>query len=240
MIVPWGQNRMSRNMEIRIESLLNGAERAEGTVVIVDVYRAFTTAAIAFSRGVDSIILVADVDEARELRRKGLADLSVGEVDGIKPEGFDFGNSPYELSRADVKGKTLVQRTSAGTVGVSAAQKAERIYLGSLVTARATAKSILRDAPRLVTVVAMGDGGRARTDEDEQCALYLRNLLQGRAPDREAVRSLVLSNEQSQKYDDPRLPHFHPKDRDFALQIDSIAFAIQVRSDDGLLVARSQ
>jgi len=227
-------------MEIRIDSLLEGAERAEGTVVIIDAYRAFTTAAIAFTRGVQKIILVADVDEARGLRRRGLADVSVGEVDGIKPDGFDFGNSPFELSRADLEGKVLVQRTSAGTVGVSAATKAERIFAGSLVTAGATAQAILQSAPNLVTIVAMGDGGRVRTDEDELCALYIRNLLQGRAPDRDAVRSMVLSGEQSQKYGDPRLPHFHTEDRDIAVQVDSVSFAIPVRREDGLLVARSQ
>lgn len=227
-------------MEIRIVSLLEGAERAEGTVVIIDAYRAFTTAAIAFSRGVQKIILVADVDEARDLRRRGLADVSVGEVDGIRPDGFDFGNSPFELSRADLEGKVLVQRTSAGTVGVSAAAKAERIFAGSLVTAGATTRAILLGAPDLVTIVAMGDGGRVRTDEDELCALYIRNLLQGRVPDRDAVRSLVLSGEQSQKYGDPRFPHFHAGDRDIAVQVDSLSFAIPVRREDGLLVARSQ
>jgi 2-phosphosulfolactate phosphatase len=227
-------------MEIRIDSLLEGAERAEGTVVIIDAYRAFTTAAIAFSRGVRKIILVAEVEEARDLRRRGLADVSVGEVDGFMPEGFDFGNSPFELSRADLEGKVLVQRTSAGTVGVSAATNAERIFAGSLVTANATAQVILRGAPDLVTIVAMGDGGRIRTDEDELCALYIRNLLQGRAPDRDAVRSLVLVGDQSQKYGDPRFPHFHAGDREIAVQVDSISFAIPVRREDGLLVARSE
>ena len=225
-------------MEIRVDSLLEGAARAEGTVVIIDVYRAFTTAAVAFSRGADKIILVAELGKALELRRRGLAEACVGEVDGMMPEGFDFGNSPFELSRADLRGKVLVQRTSAGTVGVSAATRADRIYAGSLVTAAATARAILRDGPELVTIVAMGDGGAARTDEDEHCALYVRNLLQGRSPDPDAVRSLVLSGDQSQKYGDPRLPHFHPSDRGIALQVDSIAFAVPVRREDGLLVAR--
>ena len=45
-------------MEIVLSSLLNGAKEAQGTVVIIDVYRAFTTAAIAFSKGAEKIILV--------------------------------------------------------------------------------------------------------------------------------------------------------------------------------------
>jgi 2-phosphosulfolactate phosphatase len=86
----------------------------------------------------------------------------------------------------------------------------------------------------------MGDDGLERTDEDEQCALYMRNLLQGGAPDRAAVRSLVLSGGQSRKYDDPSQPHFHEEDREIALQIDSVPFAIPVRREEGLLVARAE
>jgi len=227
-------------MEIRIGSLLRGAQEAEGTTIIIDVFRAFTTAAIAFSRGVEKIVLVAEVEEALELRNRGLGDLCMGEVAGIRPEGFDFGNSPFELSQADVSGKTLIQSTRAGTVGVSAAQKAGQIYGGSLVIAEATVKAILSDPPDLVSIVAMGSEGKIRTDEDEQCALYLRNLLQGRKPDHDAVRSLILVGEESQKYGDPARPHFHSKDKELALQIDTIPFAIKVSQENGLMVARPE
>ena len=225
-------------MEIRIDSLLEGAGRAEGTVVIVDVFRAFTTAAVAFSRGAEKIILVAEVDEALDLRGRGLGELCMGEVGGMRPEGFDFGNSPFELSQADVDGKTLIQSTRAGTVGVSAAAKADRIYVASLVIARATANAILRDAPPLVSIVAMGAEGRARTDEDEQCALYLRNLLEGRAPDHESLQALVRESADAQKFADPTLPHYHPMGIEIALRIDSMPFAIKVTAEEGLLVAR--
>ena len=65
-------------MEIRIGSLLRGAQEAEGAVIIIDVFRAFTTAAVAFSRGADKIILVAEVDEALALRGRGMGDLCMG------------------------------------------------------------------------------------------------------------------------------------------------------------------
>ena len=229
-----------RQMEIRVDSLIEGASRAQGTAIIVDVFRAFTTAAIAFTGGADKIILVAEVDEALDLKRRGLGELCMGEVGGIRPEGFDLGNSPFEVAGADVRGKTVIQSTRAGTVGVAAAGRARRIYVCSLVIARATSQAVLRDGPDLVTIVAMGLEGRARTDEDEQCALYLRNLLQGRAPDHDAVRALVLAGEDSLKFDDPAHPQNHPSDRQIALQIDSIPLAIEVRREDGLLVARAE
>ncbi len=68
----------------------------------------------------EKIILTAEPEEALALRDRGLGDLCMGEVDGIRALGFDFGNSPFELSQAAVRGKTLIQSTRAGTVGVCA------------------------------------------------------------------------------------------------------------------------
>ena len=225
-------------MEIRIGSLYRGAQEARGTVVIIDVFRAFTTDAVAFSKGAEKIVLVAEVEEALKLREQGVGEICMGEVDGIRPDGFDLGNSPFEMLNADVAGKTLIQSTRAGTVGMSAAVNASQIYAGSLVLAASTVKAIVHDAPDLVTIVAMGAEARVHADEDEQCAFYMRNLLQGRKPDHDAVRALVLSGAEAQKYSDPEQPQFHPEDRDMALQIDSVDFAIKVGREDGLLVAR--
>lgn len=163
-------------MEVRLGSLVRDARDAEGTVIIIDVFRAFTTAAIAFDRGADRIVLVAEVEEALALHNNGVGDILMGEVDGKRPEGFDYGNSPFEISSADVAGKTIVQSTRAGTVGVAAATKADTIYLASLVVAEATAQAIQQASPLLVSIIAMGDRGAYRSDEDEQCALYPRRL----------------------------------------------------------------
>ena len=227
-------------MEIIVDSLLEGARRAKGTVVIVDVFRAFTTAAVALSRGAEKIVLVAEVDEALALRDRGVGSFCMGEVGGMRPVGFDFGNSPSELSRADVEGKIIIQSTRAGTVGMAAASMANRLYGGSFAVASATATAIRRRQPSIVTVVAMGSEGRVRADEDEQCALFLKNLLQGRQADRASVVGLVLAGEEAQKYGDPARPHFPIEDRDMALEIDSHDFAIRVEREDGLLVARSE
>lgn len=227
-------------MEIRLLSLLRGAQEAEGTTIIIDVFRAFTTAAVAFACGAERIVLVAEVDEALALRRRGVGHLCMGEVNGKRPPDFDFGNSPYEVSQADFTGKTLIQSTRAGTVGASAATAATTLYVGSFVIATATVRAILALAPPLVSIVAMGSAGRWRSDEDEQCALYLRNLLQGRRPDAEAVQKLVLAGEEAQKYGDPAQPHFHPRDPEIALHIDRYPFAMRVQREDGLLVARPQ
>jgi 2-phosphosulfolactate phosphatase len=231
-------------LEIVIESLVEGAQRAKGTVVVIDVLRAFTSTCVAFERGVDHIVMVAEVEEALALREAGAADLCIGEVAGLKPDGFDYGNSPYELSGADLSGKVIAQSTRAGTTGVALAAEAgaERLFAGSLVNAAATVRAIAAIGaaigPEHVTLAAMGAWGTIRSDEDEQCAWYLKNLLQGRRPDPQAVRSLVLAGEESQKYHDPMQERYHAKDLEMATRIDSVDFAIGVERRDGLLIAR--
>ena len=228
-------------MEIRMGSLVRDAQEATGAAIIIDVFRAFTTAAIAFDRGATQITLVAEAEDALELHRSGVGDLLMGEVDGKRPEGFDFGNSPYEISQSPasaIAGKSLVQSTRAGTVGVAAAANADVIYLGSFVVAQATAGAVRRQRPGVLSIIAMGDQGRVRSDEDEQCGIYLRNIIEGRKPDFDAVKSLIMTGGATQKFFDGKQPQYHPEDVSLALEVDRYPFAMRVSREDGLLVAR--
>ena len=227
-------------MEICINSLLSGAERATGSVVIIDVFRAFTTAAEVLARGATKVIMVSEVEEALALRGAGVGDLCMGEVRGRAPPGFDFGNSPFEASQAHVNGLTIIQRTSAGTQGIASVRHATQLYAGALVTARATVRAIRRHSPRQVTLVAMGNDGVTRADEDELCAIYLRNLLECRADNASAIRELILAGPRIADFHDPYKAHLHPEDLEIALDIDRYDFAVRVSQDEGRLVARAE
>ena len=215
-------------------------DRAQGTTIIIDVFRAFTTAAIAFDRGAKEIVLFADPNDALDLHRKGVGDYLMGEVSGKKPDGFHFGNSPHEISDVDMTGKTLIQSTRAGTVGVEAATNAAEVFLGSFVVAQATVDAIRKESPSLVSIIAMGDQGVVRADEDEQCGIYLRNIMEERKPDFNAVKSLIMTGGATQKFFDPEQPQYHPEDVTLALQADRYSFAMKISREDGLLVARKQ
>ena len=88
-------------MRILVDSLIEGAQRAHGTVVIIDVFRAFTTEAVAFQRGAKKIILVGSPEEALRLRNDGIADLCVGEVRGMRPARIRL----QQLAVRDVAGR---------------------------------------------------------------------------------------------------------------------------------------
>jgi 2-phosphosulfolactate phosphatase len=227
--------------DISILSLLEGATQATGTVAVIDVFRAFTTGAVALANGASRIIMVSTVEEALALRDAGIGHVCMGEVRGRAPKQFDFGNSPFEVSEVDFSGKTIIQRTSAGTQGVvAAANRADRLYAASLVTADATVRAILAGSPQQITVVAMGDNGLKRTDEDEVCAIHLRNRLEVRPSDRRAVQRLILAGGEVARFHDPTRPHLHPEDVEIALDIDRYDFAIRVEIEDGWPVGRME
>ena len=227
-------------MAIVIDSLLAGAARATGTVAIIDVFRAFTTAAVALANGASRIVMVGTVEEALALKSGGIAQVCLGEVHGRAPPGFDFGNSPFEISTIDFRGQTLAQRTSAGTQGIVAAGQSERLYAASLVTAEATARAMLAASPQWITLVAMGEDGRVRTDEDEICAMHLRNRLEGRPGDAEAVRRIVLAGGEIARFHDPARPYLHAEDVAIALNVDRYDFAVRVEFAQGRPVARME
>ena len=166
-------------MEIRINHLIEGAKQAEGLVVIIDVFRAFSLECWLFAMGAKEIRPVGAVEEALSWREKDPDAVLIGERHGRKLDGFDFGNSPSTVDPEIIRGKRIIHTTSAGTQGVANAVHAKEILTGSFVNAQAIADYIRRQSPEIVTLVCMGKEGLASAEEDELCALYLQSLLTG-------------------------------------------------------------
>jgi 2-phosphosulfolactate phosphatase len=142
---------------------------------------------------------------------------------------------PARLRRS---GKTIIQRTSAGTQGIFVAIRAKPPYAASLVTADATVCALLSGSPDHISLVAIGDNGIKRTDEDELCAIHVRNRLEGRPGDADAVRRLILAGGEVGRFHDPARPYLHPEDTDIALDIDRYDLAVRVNFEDERPVAR--
>ena len=165
--------------EIRILELITGARRARGLTVIIDVLRAFSLECYLYDMGAAMIRPVGSVEDAFRLREEHPGSLMIGERGGRKIEGADFGNTPSGIRPEDVAGKMIFHTTSAGTQGVINARDATEILTGSLVNARAVAEYIRRKGVEEVSLVAMGNGGIRRAEEDILCAEYIRSLVIG-------------------------------------------------------------
>ena len=194
--------------------------------MIVDVFRAFTTAAFCVAAGAREIVLVNDHQQALAMKRADPALFLSGEIDGRPIAGFDVGNSPSAIEHMDLKGRRVVQRTSSGTQGVVAATGARAIVLGSFVIAAATVR-YLRERADEVTIVAMGQNAKVDADEDLLCARYLAAALRGEPLPPTQV-TLV-----------EEWPDWFPRrDAELALQVDRFSFALPVSRENGLLIAR--
>ncbi|MCP4539402.1 MAG: 2-phosphosulfolactate phosphatase [Chloroflexi bacterium] len=235
----------TRPLRVLRKSLLTGAREAEGVAVIIDVYRAFTSAALMMYLGAEQIILLAEPEAVLKLKAEKDC-LAVGEVDGKKVTGFDLGNSPSQVLAAGrdfFAGRTVAQRTSAGVTGaVAAAHRSELVILGSYVTARAIARYIQGLGSPLVSLVAMGAGGEAVRPEDEACADYIEHTLTGCSYDHIAALQQVVEHSSTQKFLRGDQAHFPQTDPIYCLQRDVFDFVIvakrEGRDQSEQLVAR--
>ena len=168
-------------MEIRILQQIEGAKEAEGLTVIIDVFRAFTVECFLADEGVSRIMPMGEIDDCLRLRAQHPEYYLIGERGGVKLPDFDSGNSPsYITTQVNLKGKTIVHCTSAGTQGIMhATKRTDEVIAGSLVNASAVARYIKSKSPEIVTLVCMGLNGTEESAEDTLCARYIRSKLLG-------------------------------------------------------------
>jgi 2-phosphosulfolactate phosphatase len=218
---------------------LETCHEATGIVIVIDVIRAFTNAAFAFSRGAKEIYPVSTVEEALKFKAEVPNSLACGEVGGIPPEGFDFGNSPTHTNTLDLNGRILVQRTGAGTQGIVRSVKADVILAASLVVANATITHVRNESPDSVTFVITGQMEEERGDEDLACAEYFEALLQGQKPDLAPIIDRVYKSRDALFHLDPNFPEFPASDLDYCTKIDAFDFAMSVSKENGRPVMRT-
>jgi len=109
-----------------------------------------------------------------------------------------------------------------------------------MVNADASVRAMVSGSPNQITLVAMGDNGIRRTDEDGLCAIHLRNRLEGRPSDADAIRRLILAGGELRRFHYPARPYLHPEDVDIALDVDRYDFSVRVGFDSGRLHARME
>ena len=215
---------------------LETCHEATGVVIVIDVLRAFSTAAYAFSRGASEILLVSTVEEALAFRAQLANSKALGEVGGLAPQGFDFGNSPTQIHEQDFTGLTLIQRTGAGTQGAVRCKKADVLVAASFVVASSTIKYVSKLEPAEVTFVITGI---YNNDEDLACAQYLEALMKGVQPDPKPFVERVYDSRDALQHLDPAQPNFPLSDLDYCSQIDRFDFAMPITREDEKLIMRT-
>lgn len=223
-------------MQVRILELIEGAKKARGLTVVIDVFRAFTLECYLFDQGASRIYPIGSVEEALKMKREHPDYVSFGERGGAQVDGFEFGNSPAQVAGLDLTGRTCIHTTSAGTQGIVNATGATEIVTASLVNAGAVARYILQRAPEQVSIVAMGNAGVRSAGEDLLCARYIKSILQGAPIDVQPLAN-ALCDSDGAKFFDPAQPAFPEADFGLCVDCDRFDFVVRVgRDDEGRLV----
>ena len=226
-------------MEISVYHLIEGARAAEGLTVIIDVFRAFSLECYLYAMGAGEVRPVGTIEETFAWKEKDPGCVLVGERRGRRIDGCDLGNSPSFLQPEMIRGKRIIHTTSAGTQGIVNAVRADEILTGSFVNAKAVADYIRKKAPEKVSLVCMGKEGVEEAEEDELCAVYLKNLLtEGGMPGIDQ-KLPELRFSAGRHFFDPALRDVFPE-QDFWMCIarDRFGFVLRIEKDPSGFISR--
>ena len=147
---------------------------------VIDVIRATSTIATLFGSGVKSIIVAGTLDEAYSLKKAFPERLLCGEKGGLKPDGFDHGNSPLEFSTLDLSGRQAILKTTNGTVAFLKAAGSPAVFSLAALNFRHTMEDVLDNAlknKRDILFLCSGEMGKIAYDDAYIAGLAVRYLL---------------------------------------------------------------
>jgi 2-phosphosulfolactate phosphatase len=219
---------------VKIQTLygVEGARKATGLVIVVDILRAATMEAYALASGAKEIIPVATKEEAFELKKQNPDYLLAGEEQGVNIPNFDYGNSPSEMLKTDLKGKTIIHRSTLGTQGLVNAIYADRLIFGSFVTLSAIVRYIRHENPDIVSIVVMDDP----KTEDDKFAQFLIDILNDKHPEINTIIEELINQERVEWYFNKDMPQFPEDDFHLAFDLNRFDFICLVEKENGQLV----
>lgn len=214
-------------MKINIFYSIEGAKKARGITVVIDVFRAFSTACYLFSAGVKKIIPIADIELAYKLKQKNQQYILVGERDGKIQPGFDFGNSPWQIRKFDWKDKIVIHTTTAGTQGIIGAIHAKEVITGSFVNASAIMRYIKMKKTKNISLICTGTANEHIANEDFLFAQYLKNALEGKENNFVNIKKFLKQEGFAHRFFDPKYDSHPAQDFNLCMDLDKFDFILK-------------
>lgn len=206
---------------------LEGIKQAKGLVIVVDVLRAFTTCCFVFKNGAKTIIPVSDLDAAYKLIKDYPYFISIGERKGLKLPGFNYGNSPAEIENVDLKDKTVILTTSAGTQGIVKAINADSVITGAFVNAQAVVDYIGKQKPKVVSFIVTDN--RYKDNEDFMYANYIISCLKGDQLNFKKIKKHLINHPLAEGFLKKPMTRYSQRDFHLSLDLDRFNFIIAAK-----------
>lgn len=172
------------NLELNADDVKNGIERGD-IIVVIDVLRASCTIITALRNGALGVMPVKMVEEAKTLKKTHPDYVLGGEREGLRPEGFELGNSPLEYTTDKIGGKRIILTMTSGTQALTAATNASMVRVRSFLnsTAVANAASDLSKRYKRNITIALAGKLREFSLEDFLCGGAIIERIQRRKLD---------------------------------------------------------
>jgi 2-phosphosulfolactate phosphatase len=122
--------------------------RPESSVcLLIDALRASSSIVTLFAQGAEEVVVANSTAAARRIAAMDPGRYVLcGEVSGLAPRGFDFGNSPNEFSALDMHGRRIVLSTTNGTKALRRLAASPAVFVGALLNATAAVAALLDEA----------------------------------------------------------------------------------------------
>jgi 2-phosphosulfolactate phosphatase len=149
-------------------------ENREAIVVVTDILRASSAICAAFMNGVERIIPVRTLEEAKEWKAKGY--MVAAERDGIVKDFADFGNSPFNFTPERVKNQHIVYSTTNGTQAVQMASSGHQVLIGAFLNLGALCEYTIASS-RDVLILCAGWKNKFNLEDTLFAGAMTNNLL---------------------------------------------------------------
>ena len=135
-------------MRLDVALLPRLLRRPETSVcLLIDVLRANSSIVTLFAKGAEEVVAAGSIAEARRIARQEPGRyILCGEVFGLAPRGFDYGNSPSEFASLDMRGRRIVLSTTNGTKALRRLVASPVVLVGALLNASAAVATLLAEA----------------------------------------------------------------------------------------------
>lgn len=189
----------------------------EDIAVVIDVLRAFSTTYYLFTKGISKITMSQDPNLLKDLSSEAKG-LLVGEKDGIKIDGFDFGNSPDEILPQDLADKDIFFCTTNGVRGVFHCRQSSEVYVTGLIGIEALIK-------KLELVIKEGKSialhaSHPSSDDDLAIAEYIKDKLERKSTlEIEEIKSRVKNSLSAAKFIDESQSYFKSSDLEYCIDL---------------------
>ncbi|MCL5071597.1 MAG: 2-phosphosulfolactate phosphatase [Actinobacteria bacterium] len=147
---------------------------------VIDTIRAASTIATILGCGGKEVIIAGNKRQAFIFKKIFTDYILCGEEGGLPPKGFDYGNSPLEISELDIKDKGFIIMTTNGTQSIFKTRECPAVFILSILNMNYTIDTLVDHALKNnndIALLCSGEKGKIAYDDVYTAGIAVKYLL---------------------------------------------------------------